>query len=131
MASPAAQHHRHLPGLGRPWLTPLYDLASWAFGVSTVHRALLDDAAIAPGERVLEIGCGTGNLALRAARKQPRATVTGLDPDAAALAIARRKARWRRAAAAFDEGVAEALPYRPRPALRFPRLAERLAAGRA
>ncbi|HEY8339482.1 MAG TPA: class I SAM-dependent methyltransferase [Egibacteraceae bacterium] len=111
MASTAAQRHQHLPGLGRPWLTPLYDLASWVFGVGALHQRVLDDARIGPGDRVLEIGCGTGNLALRAARLQPRAAVTGLDPDPAALAIARRKARRRRVSATFDQGVAEDLPY--------------------
>lgn len=46
----------------------------------------------APGEAILDVGCGTGSLAILLKRTQPRARITGLDPDPEALSIARRKA---------------------------------------
>lgn len=64
-------------------------------------------AAIKPGDRVLDVACGTGALTLAVAEAvAPDGSVTGLDANPQMLAVARRKAphiKW-------IEGVAEALP---------------------
>lgn len=44
------------------------------------------------GDTILDVGCGTGSLALLIKRAAPGAHVVGLDPDPEALSIARRKA---------------------------------------
>ena len=93
------------------WLLPLYDPLSLLFGARTAHSHLVEAADLRPGHRVLEIGCGTGNLALLAKARQPAATVVGLDPDPAALALARRKARRRGLALLLDRGFADQLPH--------------------
>ena len=103
--------HGHLPPMGRSWLLPLYDPLTLLFGARAVHRRLLEAADLRPGHQVLEIGCGTGNLALLAKAQQPGATVVGLEPDLPALTRARRKARRRRLEVRLDRGVAEELPY--------------------
>ena len=72
---------------------------------------LLAQAGLRTGQTVLEIGCGTGNLALLAKADEPGATVVGLDPDLAALARAWRKARRRGLTVQLDRGYADALPY--------------------
>jgi demethylmenaquinone methyltransferase / 2-methoxy-6-polyprenyl-1,4-benzoquinol methylase len=54
------------------------------------RRAALRAAALRPGDRVLDLGCGTGDLALAAART---ASVTGLDLSHRMLLRARQKAR--------------------------------------
>jgi SAM-dependent methyltransferase len=100
-----------LPGMAREWLLPLYDPMTRLFGVDRIHRRLVDQAGLRPGQRVLEIGCGTGNLLLAAKQAQPAAVAVGLDPDLAALARARRKARRRGVAVQLDRGYADALPY--------------------
>jgi 2-polyprenyl-3-methyl-5-hydroxy-6-metoxy-1,4-benzoquinol methylase len=51
-------------------------------------RQVVASAAIAPGERVLDIACGTGNAALIAA--EAGATVVGLDSAARLVDVAPR-----------------------------------------
>ena len=99
------------PGMSREWLLPLYDPVSRVLRAGRVHRRLLDQASVRPGQTVLEIGCGTGNLALLAKSTEPGATVIGLDPDLGALARAWRKARRRRLSIQLDRGYADRLPY--------------------
>lgn len=64
---------------------------------------------IAPGARVLDVACGTGNLSLPAA--QAGAIVTGVDIAPNLLATALTRARAEGAQIRFDEGDAESLPY--------------------
>jgi len=62
-----------------------------------------------PGMKVLDVACGTGNLALPAARTG--ASVTGVDIAPNLVEQARANARAEELNAKFDEGDAEALPY--------------------
>ena len=101
----------YVPGMGHDWLLPLYDPLNRLLGIASVHRPLVDQAEIRPGHRVLEIGCGTGNLALLAKRLHPDAEVVGLDPDPKALARARRKAGRKALPVRLDLGFAQELPY--------------------
>lgn len=64
---------------------------------------------IAPGARVLDVACGTGNLAIPAAKRG--AQVTGVDIAPNTLEQARARAAAEGVAATFDEGDAEQLPY--------------------
>jgi ubiquinone/menaquinone biosynthesis C-methylase UbiE len=67
-----------------------------------------DAAQLAPGQKVLDVGCGTGVLAREAVlRVRPGGSVVGLDRNEGMLAVARRAApdiEWR-------QGMAEALPF--------------------
>lgn len=65
--------------------------------------------ALPPGTRVLDVACGTGNLAIPLARSGCK--VTGLDIAPNLLEQARDRAVAEGLAADFDEGDAEALPY--------------------
>ena len=102
---------QYLPGMGRNWLTPLYDPVTRILGIPSLHRMLVDQAGIQPRQRVLEIGCGTGNLALLVKRLHADAEVVGIDPDAAALRAALRKATRAGLDVRWDAGLAQALPY--------------------
>ncbi|HEY4008064.1 MAG TPA: class I SAM-dependent methyltransferase [Pseudonocardia sp.] len=74
------------------------------------HRRLIEQAEL-PGEgRVLEVGCGTGNLTLLAKRSCPGAELVGIDPDPLALARATRKAKGM-PGVRFDRGCGQRLPY--------------------
>lgn len=102
---------RFLPGMGRDWLLPLYDPFTHLIGVESAHRRLAEQADLDRAQRVLEIGCGTGNLTLLVKRMRPQLEVVGLDPDAKALARAARKARRARLELELDRGFADQLPY--------------------
>ncbi len=70
----------------------------------------LDFAAPGPdAARVLDVGCGTGNLAFAAAGRLPGAAVTGLDHAEAYVGHARSRAADARLR--FEQGDAAALPY--------------------
>ena len=106
-----ANKKTYLSAAGKDWLLPFYDLFTWLLGVKAVHSNLIRQATIGTSHRVLEIGCGTGNLAIRAKRLNPDAEVVAIDPDPKALARARRKAQQSRFTLQFDSGFSEELPY--------------------
>jgi SAM-dependent methyltransferase len=71
-------------------------------------RLVVDRAAPAPGERVVDLGCGTGNAALLCAERGAR--VTGVDPAARLLEVARERAAQRKLDVEFLPGDAGAIP---------------------
>ncbi|WP_227025672.1 class I SAM-dependent methyltransferase [Streptomyces fodineus] len=75
------------------------------------HLAELSGAA--PGDRVLDVGCGTGCLTRRmATRVGPDGAVTGVDPSPPVLDYARaRKRRQGSAPCTYREGIAESLDF--------------------
>jgi ubiquinone/menaquinone biosynthesis C-methylase UbiE len=101
----------YLPAAGHDWLLPLYDPIVKLLGGDAARRALIDQAALQPGHRVLEIGCGTGTLLKHIKRLHPDVTVVGLDPDPKALDRARKKVVRAGISIEFDQGFADELPY--------------------
>jgi ubiquinone/menaquinone biosynthesis C-methylase UbiE len=77
----------------------------------TLTQALKDLAPRRPGDRVLDIGCGTGTFDTMLKQRCPGVEVTGLDPDPKALARARHKAEQARVSIRFDQGFADSLEY--------------------
>ena len=76
----------------------------WSLGERIVERV-----GISPGERVLDVACGTGNAAIRAA--QAGARVTGLDITPELFEAGRRLAAEADVELEWVEGDAEALPF--------------------
>ena len=91
--------------------------AMWMAGdfgqIAQYSRKAADDfiprVAIKAGDRVLDIACGTGNLAIPAARLG--AEVTGVDIASNLLEQARKRAASEGVKVRFDEGDAEQLSY--------------------
>lgn len=93
----------------------LYDLQVW---LSTLGRErafrdrVLRLAGIQPGESVLDVGCGTGTLAIAAARcVGPTGSVVGIDASPEMIARAKKKAMKAGAEAVFEHATAGALPF--------------------
>jgi ubiquinone/menaquinone biosynthesis C-methylase UbiE len=101
----------YFPAAGYDWSLPLYDPIVKLLGGDNARMVLLDHAALRPGYRVLDIGCGTGTLATLIKRFHPDVEVVGIDPDPRALARARRKAAKAAVSIQFDQGFGDDLPY--------------------
>lgn len=80
------------PLLGKRWLTHYYDCVIGLFTRETKwRRELVDQAQLVAGDRVIDVGCGTGTLLAALMSTCPGAKLVAVDPDPAALALARRK----------------------------------------
>jgi ubiquinone/menaquinone biosynthesis C-methylase UbiE len=92
-----------------------YDLLAWLFLLGrerAFRQRLVRLARLEPGQSVLDIGCGTGSLAIEAKRQVgPGGTVRGIDASPELIARARRKARKAGVDVPFTIGVVEALPF--------------------
>ena len=98
-------------------IAPRYDLMNHLMtaGLDRGWRRLAAaEAALAPGDRALDVCCGTGDLCLCARDRWPGCVVTGLDFTAEMLAVAREKAAARGAdltgGPSAADGVARAVP---------------------
>lgn len=92
-----------------------YDLLVWLLthGRSRAFRErLVDLARLAPGESVLDVGCGTGSLAIAAKRRVGTdGKVVGIDASPEMIARATSKAARSKVDVSFKTAVAEALPF--------------------
>ena len=93
----------------------VYDLMNTAMTAGLHHRwreRAADRAELAPGDRALDVCCGTGDLALELARRTgPGGEVVGCDFSEPMLRLAREKARDRAVEIRFEWADALALPY--------------------
>lgn len=102
----------YIPPLRFHFATRFYDpLVRLTTREKAVKRALEARLAARPGESILDLGCGTGTLALTIARGCGAAHVWGLDADTAALAIARSKQAREGLRVHWSNGLAQAIPF--------------------
>jgi SAM-dependent methyltransferase len=107
-----SERNRYIPALSFTWLTPLYDpLLRWGMREETFKRRLITQANIQPGQRVLDLGCGTGTLTILVKLLYPDANVVGLDGDPQVLEIANSKAVKAGVEITLNQGMAYRLPY--------------------
>src|SRR5688572_10932246 len=89
-----AEERKYIPALRWKALTPAFDaVVRITARERAVKQRLLDQAKVRPGQAVLDLGAGTGTLAIWLKQRCPDARITGLDADPEVLALARRKAR--------------------------------------
>lgn len=105
-------NYQYIPPLNKDWLTPVYDFFSALVGLgSGFKRRVLQAAQIRNGDQVADIGCGTGLFLALARQQYPNAKLAGLDPDARALAIARRRLSGQGPEVELIQAFAESLPW--------------------
>jgi FkbM family methyltransferase len=104
-----SHHHNHsrdyLPAAGYHFLLPLYDPTIRFLSRERKWRGeILKTLALSPGDVLIDVGCGTGTLAVMAKASVPSAEVIGIDPDPNALQRARKKAKRKGLSMTFEEG---------------------------
>ena len=103
---------RYIPALSFSWLTPLYDSAlRRLMREDEIRRYFIQQMTLRPAMRLLDVGCGTGTLAILIHQDRQSVAVSGLDGDPAILARATAKASRAGAAICWDLGLATELPY--------------------
>jgi SAM-dependent methyltransferase len=98
-------HHAHFPGFAG--VGGLVAALTFTVGRGDDADLAIDIAGVGPGDDVVDIGCGPGVAARRAAVRG--ASVVGVDPAAVMLRVARLRLR-RRPAVRYVIGTAEELP---------------------
>ncbi|HEU5383314.1 MAG TPA: methyltransferase domain-containing protein [Ktedonobacteraceae bacterium] len=121
-------HHHHKKtneaqtGSTQGWVMNMgwrYDLMVWLFDTFVLRGTLrrlpqraADLAQLQPGEVVLDVGCGTGALAIEASRRiGATGQVCGIDPGPKQVIRARAKAEQARLPIDFQVGVIEQLAF--------------------
>jgi ubiquinone/menaquinone biosynthesis C-methylase UbiE len=103
---------RYIPALGYRFLTPIYDpIVSFTCREKTFKSHLLAQAGIQHGNLVLDVGCGTGTLAVQMKKTIPEADILCIDGDLQVLSIARGKARKNEADIRFSCCFSTQLPF--------------------
>ena len=106
------QSDAYIPALRYSWLTSIYDpVVRWTTRESTFKSALLAQADIQPGEKILDLGCGTATLTIAIKVACAEADVVGLDGDPKILEIAAKKAADVGVKISLDQGYSYELPY--------------------
>lgn len=95
------------------WQAPFYDIECALVGLRKKFRQkTIYHAQLSSGDRVLDIGCGTGVLTQLAAKAVGSAgEVIGMDPSVQMITVARKNASYSQSQAQFKLGVIEKLPF--------------------
>lgn len=84
----------------------------WGHSEKSYRKRVLELGGVARGNHVLDVGCGTGTLAIAAKQLTgPQGRVVGVDPSVEMIARARAKAARQRSSIEFIEAPAQELPF--------------------
>lgn len=98
----------YVPAAGKRWLLPLYDpFLALLTGERRWRGQIIASLDLQPDDTVVDVGCGTGTLAVMAKQAAPQATFIGIDPDPDALARAERKAARKGVSVSFRRGFGD------------------------
>lgn len=101
---------KFLPALRFHFMTPLYDLLCRLSREHYFKQQLLKLADIRQEDQILDVGCGTGTLAIMLKSAYPQGEITAIDCDAAILNMAKGKADRRQLEINFIKAFSDAIP---------------------
>ena len=101
---------KFLPALRFHLLTPIYDFVSRSTREYYFKKRLIRMATLSQGDRILDVGCGTGTLAILIKSAYPQVAVTGIDCDDAILNMARAKTARKRMTIDYKNAFSDAIP---------------------
>jgi ubiquinone/menaquinone biosynthesis C-methylase UbiE len=105
-------NQKYVPALSFRWLTPIYDaLIDGPMSMSRMRKDLVAQMDDLSDKKILDVGSGTGTIALMVKQAHPSAEVIGIDGAPQILEIARGKARDLGIEIRFDQGMSFDLPY--------------------
>jgi ubiquinone/menaquinone biosynthesis C-methylase UbiE len=111
MRKQISDHKKYVPALGYHLLTPFYDLLMRITGhESRLKNDFMMLAQLDDTQHVLDLGCGTGSLAMLIKREFPSIDITALDCDKKILSIAADKVVKAQVDIQFVHAFAEDLP---------------------
>ena len=94
---------------------PQYDIFASLMGLGvngSNSRMIIEMSKIKPGDKILDVGCGTGDLTLTAKKYAGASgSAYGIDPSPEGIDIARKKARRSGAEVVFEVGLIEKIAY--------------------
>jgi ubiquinone/menaquinone biosynthesis C-methylase UbiE len=103
---------KYVPALSFRWLTPLYDaIIDGPMSIGRMRRGLLAEMGDLRDKKILDVGSGTGTMAILVKQAHPSAEMVGVDGDPQILEIARSKAHKFGIEILFDRGMSFDLPY--------------------
>ncbi len=107
-----ANTEHYIPALRFNWLTHFYDpIIAATTREKIFKKSLIKQADIQNGHKVIDIGSGTGTLALWAKQSEPRAEVVGLDGDLNILSIAQKKSQAQGVDVTFEKALSYDMPF--------------------
>jgi ubiquinone/menaquinone biosynthesis C-methylase UbiE len=108
---PSPPRRAFVPALGFRWLTGLYDplIRTWS-AAARMRASVIEAMDLQPGMRLLELGAGSGRLAIEIKRAKPEVTINAVDFDGSMVARSRRNAAKAGVEIEFHEGDMTRLP---------------------
>lgn len=108
---PSQRREAFVPALRLHWLTALYDplIRTWS-GAGRMRTSVIDALDLRPGMRLLELGAGSGRLAIEIKRRHPAVAIEAVDADTSMVARARRNAAGAGVEITFHEADMTRLP---------------------
>lgn len=109
---PENPQNNYVPALGFHFLTPAYDaVVRMTTRERAFKAALVAQTNAQAGQRVLDLACGTGTLAILIKKSSSGAEIVAIDGDERMLNMARNKAQSAGVEIQFDLGLSYGLPY--------------------
>src|SRR3990170_2056503 len=102
------------PPLAYDFITPFYDSVCNLMGYGKAFKRMaLALSEIVDGEKIMDVGCGSGTLLIEAKTRYPNSDFLGIDPDKKILQLAEKKLEQAGVKARLVQGFAQELPFPP------------------